>query len=126
MVKGITLTLNRLERDTVDSYMEMPDCEIAVAVACVAAVLRGMPMPKGFPEELSNLTSNTNHVPTHKEVARCLAMLEMALGKKAEINEEGVWGSESDYAQWLNQAEEVRSFLIQLPAEQQKRGCLGF
>ena len=124
--KGIRATLDRLERDTAGNYMEMPDCEVTVALAAVMAEMKGLNLDVTFPEDIPRLLQMQGYNPRSDEVSRCLSLLDIALGSSAEINEEGVWGSVEDHAQWRMKVESVRVFLRQLPAEQKKRGCLGF
>ncbi|MEZ5339435.1 MAG: DUF4259 domain-containing protein [bacterium] len=135
---GVKRTLRSLQENSGSGYLEMPDCEISVALATTVAVLTGMPVPDGMPEELATLINASGYKPEANVIKESLRFLTFAHSENAEIMGEGVWGSEEDKLEWFKASETAQIHLQQQfiqngPVDQQgtnkarpRRGCLWF
>lgn len=105
-------TLGSLKSAAAGVMLEMPDCCIGLAAACVAAMLRGMPRPADTPPEVEQVMADAGFTPPRSMCQGYADVLDVALSERGEIVQPDVWGEEADLREWRGTAEEIRRFLL--------------
>ena len=135
---GIKQTLNDLQRNFRNRNLEIPDCEISVALATTVAVLSGMTEPEDMPKDLAALIASNDYKPDPEIISESLRFLLYSYSEESEIMAEGVWGSQADMREWMNASAPSLSHLKNLVMEtgamkrhankegKSRRGCLWF
>lgn len=106
----LTRTLRELQELGEEEFLDVPGCEITVAAAAVAAMLRGMPRVPNLEPELSQLLDSASYHPSNDLLRGYLVLLAKVL-TDGDVNEPGMWGEEADRLEWRGNVLEVKRFL---------------